>query len=152
VNLYLFLVTLLTKGRTLVLKKKTVERTPKQEIFPEEKEIDLGTGKLGISFKGRKNARLSRVHEGSPLMGKAYVGMIVDQIIIPGNSGFSGMTAKEAARVLVETANVGGRKIILKAPGAALNARNIPDDASIAGSSQDMSAAFSTSSGISRRL
>lgn len=143
------------EGRTLVLKKKTVERTPKQEIFPEEKEIDLGTGKLGISFKGRKNARLSRVHEGSSLMGKAYVGMIVDQIIIPGSSSFAGMTAKEAARVLVETANVGGRKIVLKAPGAALNARNIPDDASIAGSSQDMSAAFSTSSsfsGVSRRL
>jgi len=139
------------EGRCLVLKKKTVARTPKQELFPMEKTVELPTGKIGISFKGRSTARISRIHDDSSLKGRAYVGMLVNSIIIPGASSFSGMTAKECARVLVETANIGGRQIILKAPGAALDARNIPDDASIAGSSQDMSAGFSTSTGGSGR-
>mmetsp|Transcript_6123 Transcript_6123/g.8958 ORF Transcript_6123/g.8958 Transcript_6123/m.8958 type:complete len:766 (+) Transcript_6123:37-2334(+) len=137
------------EGRTLVLKKKTVARSPKEELFPEEKTVELGTGKLGVSFKGKRNAYISRVHESSTLGGRAWVGMLVNSIIIPGNTAFSGMTAKEAARVLVETSNVGGRKLVLKAPGSALDARNIPDDASIAGSSQDMSAGFSTGTGLS---
>jgi len=140
------------EGRTLILKKKTVARTPKQELFPEEKIVELPTGKLGVSFKGKRTARVSRIHDDSPMKGQMYVGMIVNSIIVPGNSQFSGMTAKEAARVLVETANVGGRKLVLKAPGTVLDARNIPDDASIAGSSQDMSAGFSTGSGVSRRI
>jgi len=143
------------EGRTLVLKKKTLARSPKEERFPEEKVVELGTGKIGVSFKGKRNAYISRVHENSHLLGRAYTGMMINSILIPGNSAFSGMTAKEAARVLVETSNVGGRKLILKAPGSTLDARNIPDDASIAGSSQDMSAGFSTGtgrSGMSRRI
>jgi len=134
------------EGRTLTLRNNKLEPSPKEESFPEELSVTLPTGKLNTSFKGKRTARVSRLHEESKLKGKVYVGMLVDSISIPGGSTFSGMTAKEAARVLVETKNVGGRIMTLKAPGSMMSGRAIPDDASIGSSSQDMSAGFSTGS------
>mmetsp|Transcript_34269 Transcript_34269/g.39011 ORF Transcript_34269/g.39011 Transcript_34269/m.39011 type:complete len:765 (+) Transcript_34269:112-2406(+) len=134
------------EGRTLVLKNIKTERpSPKEETFPDEKQISLSTGKLGVSFKGSKQARISRLHEDSVLLGTVHVGMYLDTLTIPGGSCFSGMTAKEAARVLVDTKNVDGRLMVLKSPeNKTLATRNIDnDDASIGGSSQDMSDNFS---------
>eukprot|EP00547_Thalassionema_nitzschioides_P005436 CAMPEP_0194202368 /NCGR_PEP_ID=MMETSP0156-20130528/2406_1 /TAXON_ID=33649 /ORGANISM="Thalassionema nitzschioides, Strain L26-B" /LENGTH=774 /DNA_ID=CAMNT_0038927841 /DNA_START=48 /DNA_END=2372 /DNA_ORIENTATION=- len=105
------------EGRTLVLKnQKTTTPSPKGETFPAEKTIDLPDGKLGISFKGKKHAKISRVHAESPLLGMVYVGMAVDSLTIPGGSTFRGMTAKEVASTLVDTKNVSGRTMVLKAP------------------------------------
>jgi len=134
------------EGRTLVLKNiKTEKASSKEEVFPDVKSIALPTGKLGISFKGRQQARVSRLHEESKLIGKAYVGMNLDTISIPGGSTFSGMSAKEAARVLVDTKNVGGRVMVLKnIENKTLTTRNIEnDDSSIGNSSQDMTEEFS---------
>eukprot|EP00548_Thalassiothrix_antarctica_P001887 CAMPEP_0194145386 /NCGR_PEP_ID=MMETSP0152-20130528/17290_1 /TAXON_ID=1049557 /ORGANISM="Thalassiothrix antarctica, Strain L6-D1" /LENGTH=756 /DNA_ID=CAMNT_0038845615 /DNA_START=62 /DNA_END=2332 /DNA_ORIENTATION=+ len=134
------------EGRIIVLKNmKSETPSPKEETFPEEKTVVFPTGKIGISFKGSKYARISRLHEGSPLVGKVYEGMILDSINIPGGSEFSGMTAKECARVLVDTKMVGGRTAMFKSPGSKyLSVRNIAsDDKSIGGSSQDMSEDFS---------
>jgi len=134
------------EGRILVLKStKSRNPSPQVEVFPDDKMIVLPTGKLGVSFKGRKQARVSRLHDGSSLQGEAYVGMLLDSITIPGGSTFSGMTAKEAARVLVDTKMVGGRTMMLKSPGSnTMSTRNIEnDDASIGGTSQNMSEDFS---------
>eukprot|EP00548_Thalassiothrix_antarctica_P005950 CAMPEP_0194147238 /NCGR_PEP_ID=MMETSP0152-20130528/22603_1 /TAXON_ID=1049557 /ORGANISM="Thalassiothrix antarctica, Strain L6-D1" /LENGTH=793 /DNA_ID=CAMNT_0038847955 /DNA_START=66 /DNA_END=2447 /DNA_ORIENTATION=- len=104
-------------GRVLVLRSiKTQRASPKEEVFPDNLEIPLPCGKLGISFKGRAQARVSRLHEESQLLGIAIIGMNLDSIVVPGGSTFCGMTAAEAARVLVETKKVVGRKMLLKSP------------------------------------
>merc|ERR1739838_299872 len=125
---------------------KTCEASDREEVFPIEKTITLPTGKIGLSFKGKRVARISRLHDDCKIRGQAYAGMIIDTITIPGGSSFSGMTSKEAARVLSDTKTVGGRMLTLKAPDSSdLSIRNIStDDASIGGTSQDMSANFST--------
>eukprot|EP00548_Thalassiothrix_antarctica_P008328 CAMPEP_0194132366 /NCGR_PEP_ID=MMETSP0152-20130528/2848_1 /TAXON_ID=1049557 /ORGANISM="Thalassiothrix antarctica, Strain L6-D1" /LENGTH=766 /DNA_ID=CAMNT_0038827401 /DNA_START=56 /DNA_END=2356 /DNA_ORIENTATION=- len=135
------------EGRCLVLRNlKTTQPSMKQVLFPNEKTVTISTGKLGLSFKGRKIARISRIHQDSKMKGLVYIHMIIDTISIPGGSTFSGMTAKEAARILGDTKNVGGRTITLKGPDSNdISIRNITtDDASIGGSSQNMSDAFTT--------
>lgn len=105
------------EGRTLVLKNlKTETPTPKGEIFPESKEVELPVGKIGVSFKGKRKTIVSRVHSESPLLGIVYVGMEVESIEVPGSSKFEGMTGKEVARTLVDTKNVEGRMMVIKAP------------------------------------
>eukprot|EP00548_Thalassiothrix_antarctica_P007737 CAMPEP_0194129492 /NCGR_PEP_ID=MMETSP0152-20130528/690_1 /TAXON_ID=1049557 /ORGANISM="Thalassiothrix antarctica, Strain L6-D1" /LENGTH=769 /DNA_ID=CAMNT_0038823693 /DNA_START=59 /DNA_END=2368 /DNA_ORIENTATION=- len=134
-------------GRVLILKNiKNCEPSVREEVFPMDKTVTLPTGRIGLSFKGRKNARISRLHDDCKLAGQVYKGMIVDTITIPGGSSFSGMTSKEAARVLSDTKAVGGRTMTLKGPDSTdLSVRNITsDDASIGGNSQNMSAGFST--------
>merc|ERR1712048_1173427 len=97
----------------LLKNSKTQTPSPRAIECPEEMTVTIPTGKLGISFRGSKIARVTRLHDDTKMLGKAYEGMLVDTISIPGGSSFSMMTAKEVARI-----------------GA---------------SSQDMSAAFSTS-------
>lgn len=105
------------EGRTLVLKNfKTETPSPRQEIFPESKEIELPTGKIGVSFKGKRKTIISRIHAESPLLGQVYVGMEVESISVPGGSTFDGMTGKQVARTLVDTKNVEGRIMVIKAP------------------------------------
>jgi len=138
------------EGRCIVLRNaKTSQPSNPQVLYPMEKTVTISTGKLGLSFKGRNIARISRVHDDSKMKGICYKNMLVDSITIPGGSTFSGMTAKEAARILIDTKNVGGRTMTLKSPeNSDISVRNIStDDASIGGSSQNMSDAFSTYSG-----
>jgi len=138
------------EGRLLVLRNNTQPSSIRETILPEEKTITIPTGKLGLSFKGRNLARITRVHDDSNLMGKVYRGMIVDSITIPGSgSTFSGMTAKEAARILKDTKNIGGRSMTLKNPTSSnLSVRSIQtDDVSIGSqTSQNMSAGWSAQS------
>jgi len=105
------------EGRTLVLKNlKTETPSPKEEIFPESKEVELPTGKIGVSFKGKSQTIISRIHAESPLLGQVYVGMAVESISIPGGSTIDGMTGKQVARTLVDTKNVEGRIMVIKPP------------------------------------
>mmetsp|Transcript_7108 Transcript_7108/g.10364 ORF Transcript_7108/g.10364 Transcript_7108/m.10364 type:complete len:781 (+) Transcript_7108:67-2409(+) len=104
--------------RVLVFKNKTMAPSPKEEIFPENKIVTLPVGKLGISFRGKTVARISRLHEESKLRGLVYISMEVVKISIPGGSKFKGLGAADCAKVLADTKNTEGRILELRAPSA----------------------------------
>lgn len=102
--------------RTLIFKSNVMEPSPKTEKFPARIALELPAGKLGISFRGKRNARVSRLHEESKLKGKAYISMVVESIEIPGGSTFNNLTAAECAKILADTKNTKGRTLTLTAP------------------------------------
>jgi hypothetical protein len=110
-----------SEGRTLTLKNPAVKAmSTKQLILPDEKDITLPAGKLGISFKGTPPI-VSRLHDDSPMKGIVRVGMVVDTLDIPGEEGghFAGLTAKELVGLLADSKDVEGREIVLKNPATA---------------------------------
>jgi len=136
------------EDRTLLFKNpKTTEPSPVGCILPDEKTIELPTGKLGVSFKGKGFAKATRIHDDSPVRGLVRVGMVIDQLEIPTPDGnmktFAGMTAKEAVRILVDSADIEGRLMTLKNPDTAeMTKRNVmvdDMDGSVLTSSDDAS-------------
>jgi hypothetical protein len=129
------------KGRTLLFKNiKTQDPSDPGVVLPDEKKIILPTGKLGVSFKGRDMARASRISDESPVRGIIRVGMVVDTIDLPNGRSYAGLTAKETARVLVNTMDIEGRVMVLKNPMTmTLTPRNvtIEDNASVVTGADD---------------
>jgi hypothetical protein len=118
------------KERTISFKNpKTKEPSPAAVILPDEKKVELPSGKLGVSFKGKDKAVAARIHESSSVRNLIRVGMVVDTIEMPDGKTYSGLTAKEAARILADTMETEGRVMILKNPQTAtMTARNIAID------------------------
>jgi hypothetical protein len=127
--------------RTLTFKNpKTKEPSPPGIILPDVKKVRLPSGKIGVFFKGKSLARVSRLQEDSSVRNLLRVGMVVDVLDIPGGKRYSGLTAKEIARILFDTIEVEGRTMILKNPlTAELSPRNIManDDDSIITEAED---------------
>lgn len=128
-------------GRTLTFKNpKTKEPSPPGIILPDVKKVRLPSGKIGVFFKGKSLARVSRLQEDSSVRNLLRVGMVVDVLDIPGSKRYSGLTAKEVARILFDTIEVEGRTMILKNPlTAELSPRNIManDDDSVITEAED---------------
>ena len=127
--------------RTLIFKNpKTREPSAPGIILPDEKKIQLPVGKLGVFFKGKELARVSRLNEDSPVRNLIRVGMVVDVLSIPGGKTYSGLTAKEVSRVLYDTVDIEGRTMVLKNPlTCELSPRNISsgDDESVITEAED---------------
>jgi hypothetical protein len=104
-------------GRTLTFKNpKTTTPSPPGIILPDEKTITLPVGKLGVFFKGKERATVSRLQEDSPVRNVIRVGLVVDILDIPGSKRYSALTAKEVCRILLDTGHIEGRTMILKNP------------------------------------
>lgn len=116
--------------RTLTFKNpKTKEPSPPGIILPDIKKVRLPSGKIGVFFKGRDMARVSRLQPDSTVRNLLRVGMVVDVLVIPGGKTYAGLTAKEVARVLFDTIEVEGRIMILKNPMTTkLSSRDIMDN------------------------
>lgn len=107
------------EGRKSLLKNgRTQKPSEEKEIFPENLQVELPSGKLGISFRGRIRTRVSNVHHDSPLTGKVCVGVFVDEISMPGGSAFTELTARKTSRVLKDAKKVKGRIVTFVRPGA----------------------------------
>lgn len=103
--------------RTLTFKNPaTKEPSPPGIILPDVKKVRLPSGKIGVFFKGKDMARVSRLQQDSSVRNLLRVGMVVDVIDIPGGKRYAGLTAKEVARILFDTTGVEGRIMILKNP------------------------------------
>jgi hypothetical protein len=103
-----------TDGRTMLLKNASLRRLSTRQILPpDEKEVVLPAGPIGISFKG-EISKISRIHDDSPLKGLFRVGMVVDTLILPDGSTYSGLTSQELGVVLRGSSHLEGRTVILK--------------------------------------
>jgi hypothetical protein len=104
-------------GRTLTFKNpKTSQPSQPKILLPDEKTIILPVGKLGVFFKGKEMATVSRLQEDSPVRNLIRVGMVVDILDIPGGKRYSALTAKEVCRLLLDTGHIENRTMILKNP------------------------------------
>jgi hypothetical protein len=105
------------RGRVLTFKNpKTMEPTPPGINLPKEKTITLPTGKIRVYFKGRDRATVSQVLEDSPLRNSLSVGMVVDVLNIPGQKRYTALNAKEISQILLDTAHIKNRTMVIKYP------------------------------------
>lgn len=115
-----------TDGRTMLLKNPDTQRlSARQVVLPNEKKVELPSGYLGVSIKG-KVGTITRIHDDSPMRGSFRVGLVIDTLILPNGSTYSGLTGKEIGVVLRGSADLEGRKVFLKNPETmALSERNM---------------------------
>jgi hypothetical protein len=109
-----------TDGRTMLLKNnpsctRNNKLSAKQILPPDEKKVELPPGYLGVSLKG-KVGKSTKIHDDFPVKGSFRVGMVIDTLILPNGSTYSGLTAKELGVVLRGSADLKGRMAILKNP------------------------------------
>ncbi len=106
------------EGDERVLHLKNPSATSLSEravILPEEKVVDLPSGKLGVVFAGFP-AKVARMSDASPVRGKFRIGMAIDSFIMPDGTEYSGLSAEELVGALAESIDTEGRKVILKPP------------------------------------
>eukprot|EP00544_Gedaniella_sp_CCMP2646_P011301 CAMPEP_0202494188 /NCGR_PEP_ID=MMETSP1361-20130828/10970_1 /ASSEMBLY_ACC=CAM_ASM_000849 /TAXON_ID=210615 /ORGANISM="Staurosira complex sp., Strain CCMP2646" /LENGTH=654 /DNA_ID=CAMNT_0049124611 /DNA_START=78 /DNA_END=2042 /DNA_ORIENTATION=+ len=106
------------EGDERVLHLKNPSATSLSEravILPEEKAVDIPSGKLGVVFAGFP-AKVARMSDASPVRGKFRIGMAVDSFIMPDGTEYSGLSAEELVGALAESVDTEGRKVILKPP------------------------------------
>lgn len=105
-----------TDGRTMLLKNPATRRLSARQILPpDEKEVVLPSGSLGVSFKGELG-KITRMADDSPMKGTFREGMVLDTLILPDGSTYSGLTSKELGVVLRGSSDLEGRRAILKNP------------------------------------
>ena len=106
--------------RTLVLKNPEVTPLSDRSVtLPDEKEVELPTGKLGVVFAGFP-AKVARMSDASPVRGLFRAGMAVDSFIMPDGTEYSGLSAEELVGALSESVDTVGRKILLRNPASPL--------------------------------
>lgn len=106
-----------SSGRRLSLVNPAVATTTSRSVtLPMVKEVELPTTKLGVSFKGSKLGKVSKVGPDSPLKGKIRVGFVVDSIRMPNGVSYVGYGAIDMTGVLKATADTPGRIMVLKSP------------------------------------
>jgi len=75
--------------------------------------VTLPTGKLGVFFKGKKKAKVSRLEPFSPLKEILREEMTVDSLDIPGNGRYTGLSAVRLGEILAESIDVENRKLVV---------------------------------------
>ena len=80
-----------TDGRTMLLKNPDTQRlSAKQVVLPNETKVELPSGYLGVSIKG-KVGKITRILDDSPVKGSFHEGMVIDTLILPNGSTYSGL-------------------------------------------------------------
>lgn len=79
-----------------------------------KKTISLPTGRLGVYFKGKKRARVSRLEPFAQLRDVLQPDMIVDSLEIPGDGKYEDLNATRLGELLAITSDVPNRKIVVK--------------------------------------
>lgn len=82
--------------------------------------VTLPTGKLGVFFKGKKLAKVSRLEPFSPLRDTLKPGMKVDSLTIPGDGKhgashqkYESLSAARLGELLAESIDVPQRKLVV---------------------------------------
>ena len=102
--------------RILNLKNPSAASLSERSVtLPDEKVVDIPTGKLGVVFAGFP-AKVARMSDASPVRGKFRIGMAVDSFVMPDGTEYSGLSAEELVGALAESIDTEGRKVILKPP------------------------------------
>ena len=111
-----------TDGRRMLLRNAATSSLSIRQILPpdppDEKEVKLPAGPLGVSFKG-DIGNITRIHDDSPMKGQFRVGMVVDTLTLPDGSTYCGLTAQELGVVLRGSSDLEGRTVLLKNPDTA---------------------------------
>ena len=84
-------------------------------VAPESrKTISLPTGRLGVYFKGKKRARVSRLEPFAQLRDVLQPDMFIESLEIPGDGKYEGLNATRLGELLAITSEISGRKIVVK--------------------------------------
>lgn len=106
-----------SSGRRLsLLNPEMADGAVRSVTLPMVKEVELPTTKLGVSFKGSKLSKVTKVGSDSSLKGKIRVGFVVDSIRMPNGVSYVGYGAIDMTKVLKDTATTEGRVMVLKSP------------------------------------
>ena len=78
--------------------------------------VKLPCGKLGVYWKGKKKAKVSRLEPFSPLREILREGMIVDSLEIDGEQRYTGLNAHRVGELLSQSVDVPNRKLVVIKP------------------------------------
>lgn len=118
-------------GRALTLKNPATTMMTKK---PDEIEVTLPSGKLGVTFAG-KAAKIVRFTEDSPVRDRMPIGLVIDTLTLEDGASYSGLSIKEFLNILEDNAESSGRTLLLKNPDTrTLSKRQVilPDEKTVA--------------------
>lgn len=75
--------------------------------------VRLPTGALGVYWKGKKRAKVSRLDPFSPLNETLKEGMKVDSLDVPGDGVYRKLNAARLGELLEQSSHVENRKLVV---------------------------------------